>query len=155
MIEETGVVVQVEGRYAWVETQSKSACGHCNVGENCGTSLLGKWFGRKRNRIQVCNHLDLQQGDFAVVGISNEMLIKASFLVYILPLMLMVTIATVFSQMQGTNAVVISGSLSGFLAGLFLVKRLSQYMSAGVVKLVRKAPPQNTIPLEIYTTERG
>lgn len=155
MIEETGIVVALEGEHAWLETQAKSACGHCSVGKSCGTSLLARWFGSKRNSIQVVNHLGLQQGDTAVIGVSNELLIKSAFMVYMLPLIMMIMTATVISAMGANNAMVATSSLLGLLAGFLTMRWLNQNTDVGTVTLVRKVSPINSIPLETNITERG
>jgi sigma-E factor negative regulatory protein RseC len=155
MIEESGVVVAVEGEYAWVETQAKSACGHCDVGGSCGTSVLAKIFANKRNRVQVQNHLGLQQGDGAVIGISDEMLTRAALMAYMLPLVFMLVVAMMVSGMGANNAIVALSSGLGLLGGLLLMRWLNQYIGKGTVSLVRRAMPVNCIPLEIDMTERG
>ena len=155
MIEESGVVVAVEGEFVWVETQAKSACGHCNVGSSCGTSVLAKVFANKRNRVQVLNHLGLQEGDGAVIGISDEMVTRAAFMAYMLPLVFMLVISMMVSGMGANNGVVALSSLLGLMGGLFLMRWLNQYIGKGTVSLVRRVLPGNYIPVEINITERG
>lgn len=159
MVEERGVVIAIEGQLALLETQPKSACSHCNVGNDggssCGTSVLAKWFGNKRNRIQVNNHLDLQQGDIAVIGISNEMLVMSAFMVYLLPLISMILASAAISSSGGGNVLVAVGSLLGLLVGLLTLRWVTRFTNPGAVTLVRKESANNYIPVEIDITRRG
>lgn len=126
MLEETGLVTAVDGEFAWVETQPKSACGHCNVSNSCGTSVLAKWFSPRKNQIRVFNHLDLQPGMTAVVGVADDVLIKAAFMAYILPLLVMISFAIAGSISGMNNTFVVISSLVGLVAGLWFVSFLNK-----------------------------
>lgn len=158
MLEETGIVVTVEGNHAWIETQAKSACGHCQVGSNCGTSLLAQWFDKKgfankRNRVLVTNHLNLKQGEHAVVGISDDMLIKAAFMAYMLPLFSMLIFAMLSSGLGASNFFVALGSLLGLVIGLMSIRLLNRSAGKATVSLVRRAARENHIPIESLFTD--
>jgi len=121
MLEETGLVTAVDGEFAWVETQAKSACGHCNVSNNCGTSVLAKWFSPRKNQVRVLNHLNLQPGVTAVVGVADDVLIKAAFIAYMIPLLAMISFAIAGSISGMNNIFVVVSSLMGLMAGLWFV----------------------------------
>lgn len=89
MIEETGRVVAVEGEFAWVETQRQTTCGACAANKGCGTAVLGKVLGLKRNRLRVVNQLHLNAGDAVVLGIEERALVRGSLAVYTAPLVAM------------------------------------------------------------------
>ena len=72
LLEETGKVIAVNGAYAVIEMQQRSACGHCNQGDQCGTSMVAGLFSARRQRLHLMNHLALSVGDTAVVGISEQ-----------------------------------------------------------------------------------
>jgi sigma-E factor negative regulatory protein RseC len=155
MVEEHGIVVAVDGDSAWVETQPKSACGHCNVGSSCGTSLLAKWFARKRNRVQVKNQLGLQPGDGAVVGINEQVLTKAAFMAYMMPLLCMIVLAMAASGLGVKDASVALCSLLGLGLGLVLMKVLNGRVGSEGVNLIRRAPQEKLIELDNDFIERG
>jgi sigma-E factor negative regulatory protein RseC len=155
MVEEHGIVVALDGDCAWVETQPKSTCGHCNVGNSCGTSLLAKWFARKRNRIQVKNELGLQPGDGAVVGINEQMLTKAAFMAYMIPMLCMVAMAMVASGLGAKDASVALCSLLGLGLGLVSMKVLNGRAGSEGVNLIRRAPQEKLIQLDSDFIERG
>jgi sigma-E factor negative regulatory protein RseC len=125
MLEETGVVTAVDGEFAWVETQPKSACGHCTVSNGCGTSVLAKWYSPKKNQVRVVNHLNLQPGAAAVLGVANDVLIKAAFIAYMLPLLAMISFAIVGSVSGMNNIFVVISSLLGLMTGLWFARWLN------------------------------
>lgn len=125
MLEETGVVSAVDGEFAWVETQPKSACGHCTVSNGCGTSVLAKWFSPKKNQVRVVNHLNLQPGAVAVLGVPDDVLIKAAFIAYMLPLLAMISFAIAGSVSGMNNIFVVISSLLGLMTGLWFARWLN------------------------------
>jgi sigma-E factor negative regulatory protein RseC len=125
MLEETGVVTAVDGEFAWVETQPKSACGHCTVSNGCGTSVLAKWYSPKKNQVRVVNHLNLQPGAAAVLGVADDVLIKAAFIAYMLPLLAMISFAIVGSVSGMNNIFVVISSLLGLMTGLWFARWLN------------------------------
>ena len=125
MLEETGRVTAVDGELAWVETQAKSACGHCNVSNSCGTSVLAKWFSPSKNQVRVLNHLNLQPGVTAVVGVPDDVFIKAAFITYMLPLLAMISFAVAGSLSGMNNTFVVISSLMGLMTGLWFVSFLN------------------------------
>jgi sigma-E factor negative regulatory protein RseC len=90
MIEEIGIVSQInrqkDRQTIWVETQIKTTCGSCEAQSNCGTSTIAKAFAPKHE--QLCFDYDhpISIGQKVKLGIPEESLLTASFLVYLLPL---------------------------------------------------------------------
>ncbi len=93
MIQESGVVIKVDGLSAWVETQRKSACDTCSANKACGNAVLNKVMGRKRNVVQVESIQGLLVGDRVVMGMHESALVKGSLAIYIVPLLLMLALA--------------------------------------------------------------
>lgn len=121
MIEETATVVRVEGRDAWVSVQTRSACGHCGASSHCGTAMVAQLFGEKENLLQLPDTLGVAPGDQVVIGVSNALLLKASMLAYIAPLLGFIA-AVVLGQGigMGEEASGLFG-LAGLGLGLWLV----------------------------------
>ena len=90
MIEETGLIVEIDEQYAWVEAASSSSCSHCSANQACGTASLQKWFKRKPNRLRVVNNQDVKPGERVVIGIPEQALVKGSFMIYMLPLLFLI-----------------------------------------------------------------
>jgi len=90
MIEEQAIVVKADDQFAWVETSSSGACGHCAARNGCGTASLQRWLNRHPNRLQVENNCAVNTGDQVIVGIPEHALLKGSFLIYMLPLLTLI-----------------------------------------------------------------
>lgn len=124
MLEETATVVSSSSQGLWVETQARSSCSSCSS-TTCTTSVVSKLFGMRRNRFFVASNMDLAPGQSVVIGISDEVLVKASLLAYLGPLVTMIGAASVAGLaglgegLQGLAAV--SGLGLGFLG----LKRLA------------------------------
>jgi sigma-E factor negative regulatory protein RseC len=88
MIEETATVVAVEGDYVWVETQVKTTCNSCKASESCPSSTIAKAFSPKPEHIHLQVPCSLVVGQQVKIGISENALLHASTMVYILPLVL-------------------------------------------------------------------
>ena len=124
MIEETVTITSTEGDMAVVEAQRKSTCGGCSVQSGCGTSLLAKAFGGKRNCFEVKNPIGAVRGEQVVIGIPESSLPKASFLFYLVPILLLLSgsiIAQTLAEKLGVTfmePMTIFGGLLGLLTGL-------------------------------------
>ena len=57
MIEEQGQIVDVQGEFAWIESERTSTCGSCAVRKGCGTSAIAKVLGQRRVRLRVLNRI--------------------------------------------------------------------------------------------------
>lgn len=93
MIEETAQVVLVDENGTWVETRRKSSCGQCSVNAACGTSLLSSLLGNRASRIRVINKLGARTGDEVLLGMDESSMLKAAFVTYMQPLLLMLIAA--------------------------------------------------------------
>lgn len=124
MIEETAIVLNSDGDRAQVETQRKTTCGACAATNTCGTSVLSKWLGRKRTVLTVSNPIGAKAGERVVLGFPETSLPKASFLLYILPLLSLLVGAlsgewfAAQMNLNSTEPVAIICGLLGLLAGL-------------------------------------
>lgn len=91
MIEEQARVVAIEGDDIWIETQRRSACGQCAANKGCGTAVLGRVLGVKRNIVRILNPSDTKVsiGDEIIVGIQEQALVRGSLAIYIVPLLML------------------------------------------------------------------
>ena len=132
MIEEQATVVGCEGEYVWVQSQRKSSCASCSVKGGCGTRVLAKVLGTKVSQIKCLNSKQLRIGDQVIIGIDENALLSGSFLVYLLPLLLMLVfggLAVAFSQLFITglrDLFAIAGSAAGLITGLVYAKKITQ-----------------------------
>jgi sigma-E factor negative regulatory protein RseC len=99
MIEEIGVISAIEQhnsqQVVLVETQIKSTCGSCEAQSNCGTGAIAKVFANKRETLRFRLNEMVEVGQKVSLGIPEENLLKASAIVYCLPLLTLVLSAIV------------------------------------------------------------
>ena len=121
MIHETGTVVSVKGREAWVQTIRESACQSCSARHGCGQKTLAQLTGGQARQIRVANTLNAQPGDQVTVAIHESALLRASLLVYALPLVLMV-LATIMAAglLPGRDGPAVVAALAGLVGGLLI-----------------------------------
>lgn len=87
MIEENAVVAKIENGQVWVESKQGSGCSGCQQKASCSTSALSKLV--KKRSVAVDSAFKLNVGDEVVVGIEEGILLRASLMLYLLPLIFM------------------------------------------------------------------
>jgi sigma-E factor negative regulatory protein RseC len=132
MMTETAQVIETEGDYAWVETQRKTTCGSCAVQKGCGTSVLAKVLGNRTSRIRVINSIGASTGEMVVIGVEDGMLVRTSFAVYAMPLILLLLggvgggMLADALQWQSREAATAVGGVLGLLLGFLWLRRYTR-----------------------------
>lgn len=151
MLEETGTVMAVKHGQVLVETSARSACSHC-TSQGCTTAVLGRLFGVRRNRVRLANTLHAQIGDRVVIGVPDDVLVRASLLVYLAPLAsMMLAVAAADGAGLGLGAQ-IGAAAAGLAGGLLLVGRVGESNMSRRryrMRLLRKVPPIAVGALEL------
>lgn len=94
MIEEIGVITAVDDDHIWVETQIKTTCGGCQLNNDCGTGALAKAFTPKSEQLVLRCQQAAKVGQLVKLGIPENNLLRASAMVYMFPLMVMIAAAS-------------------------------------------------------------
>lgn len=155
MIKELATITSVDGDYAWVQTQRESACESCSAQKGCGTSAIGKVVGKQYTQVRVINSCAAKVGDLVKVALPEDMLLKSSLAVYLVPLMLMM-IGGVLGDAYGTQEqwMAVLGSLVGLSIGVVWLKLYAALMAKNtrfqptVEQIVQSADSNKTT---IYT----
>jgi len=145
MIEELAVVVKIENHQVWVESGQNSACGGCRQKASCTTNALGSVL--KKKSVPVDSDMQLKTGDEVMVAIDETLLLRASLLLYVVPLIALFTGAGIADWVLADDALYadlwIAGSaLLGFLLSLWLINQaqslliLNYYARPIVVKKI-------------------
>jgi len=124
LLEEKGKVIAVEGSYALIETQPRSACGHCNVGDSCGASVLAGLFSKRRNTVRLKNNLNLEVGETVIIGIHESVLLTTAIMAYMLPIILMIVFAVISNFSGYGDAVSFVSSMLGLFSGMHISNRI-------------------------------
>jgi sigma-E factor negative regulatory protein RseC len=125
---ETAHVVAVEADSVWVETISRSTCGSCAAQSGCGHSLLNRIAAGRRNYIRAFSGplaaIDCSVDDHVRICIPEQVIVKGSLLVYMVPLILMLAGAALVSSLSATSTDMLTlvGAVLGFSVGVALVR---------------------------------
>lgn len=127
MATEEGLVIKMGAPgsgTAWVKTTRTSACESCSSRHVCQTD-----GGGKEMEVEARNSVDARVGDRIVLSIQTSSLLKATFLLYVFPILAMIAGAWIGQSVAVSRAMNPSGLsvLFGFLFfGLaFIVIRLT------------------------------
>jgi len=119
MIEEKAIVTGVVGDLAIIQMQRQSTCSHCELSKGCGTGALGRLLGRRNKPLTISNKFNLKPGDRVVLGMPGKAILKASLLIYGLPLLGMMAGGLLAQWLIGkSETVTIILATTGFAAGL-------------------------------------
>lgn len=126
MIEEIATVVAVHSHGVEVSCFSKSACGQCRQNSTCGTGLVSQALPGRDHRFVIATGLVLQPGQQVRIGIPEHSLITGALLIYLLPLLFLLT-AGILTGLAGlSEGATIVGAFAGGGAGFWLASRLAR-----------------------------
>lgn len=129
MATEEGVVVRRDESGTWVKTVRTGACESCSSRGACHT--MG---GGKEMEVSVVNLLGAKAGDRVVLKMDTSPLLKATFLIYLVPVLMLLAGAAagqLLAKAAGSDSSVPS-ALLGFgalAAGLFIVRTAGRRLS--------------------------
>lgn len=104
---------------AEVEVEQAPSCARCASGKGCGAGLLA---GDRRRRVhaQVANGMEIRAGDEVRIELAPRNLLRASWLVYGLPLTGAVTTAAMAYLLQFGDLGAAIAAIFGVVAGMRL-----------------------------------
>ena len=113
-------VTSLSNGMATVTVSRLVACARCAAGKGCGAGLLGGNPAPAEIQVQVPESMTLRVGDQVTLELSPDSLLKASFLVYGLPLLGVVVILIIGWLVAGplNDVTAIALAIVGLLAGL-------------------------------------
>ena len=123
---EKGIVVDMGaagGRTAWVETVASSACESCSSRESCHAGP-----GKSTRKVEAINEVGAKIGDHIQLSMDSASLLKASFLLYLFPILCMLagglTAQAIFSRFFQDPSYIAAGTAFLFLGVALLVVRI-------------------------------
>ena len=126
MICETGRIIAMEGEWVWIETQQMSACHSCAAKAGCGQHLLSNVFPSKRQHLKLSTRTfadTVQLYDNVELAIPEQSIVKGAFLLYGLPLlMLLLGTVAASSFFPANDAMAGLGAFIGFSAAVLIVR---------------------------------
>ena len=91
MIEETAIVTRIDNGRVWIKSRQSGACGGCMQKASCGTAALTNLLPKREFAVDLDCAMRLQIGDQVRVAIDDSHLLFGSLLLYLLPLLVMLT----------------------------------------------------------------
>ncbi len=162
MIEERGRVLSVEEDAVWVETLRRSACDSCQARNGCGQSVLQRLgLGARSGFIRVLNQqaeYPCRVGDEVVIGIPENAVLHGSFMVYLVPLLMLFAGALLVQYMGASEAMVILAGFSGMGGGFAAVywhgRRLGRH-SAFVPRVLGRVQQDSNVLVAIQERSKS
>ncbi len=125
---ETGRIVAVDAESLWVETIRQSTCGTCSAQKGCGHGLLNRIRDGQRGLVRVLpgafSLAECRVNDEVSISLPDEVILRGSLIVYMLPLVTMLGGAAAGSQWLPWSAdmAALAGAAAGFAGGIALVR---------------------------------
>jgi len=85
MATEQGIVIKTDFRTAWVKTIKSANCAGCSAKGSCHTKGAGEEM-----EVKAINEAGARQGDRIVLSFETSSLLKATFLLYVFPILLLI-----------------------------------------------------------------
>lgn len=157
MLIETGRVVAVEPESLWVETIRQSTCGSCAARQGCGHGLLNRIADGRSGYVRVLrgdsNSPQCAVDDQVRISIPEQVILRGSVVVYMLPLFCMLAGAALFAYLlpAGPEALSVLGAGLGLVVGFGLVRwhawrhRHDRSLQPSLLEVV----PRSAIPVEL------
>ncbi len=131
MIKEQATVTGIEGSWALIQMQRASVCSHCELNSGCGMGAIGRLLGRRSKPVMIANEHQLKAGDEITLGLPEGAFLKASLLIYGLPLLALMVGGLLASWIIGESELFVFGfALVGFIAGLHISAKIAHNQSS-------------------------
>ena len=131
MLSESALVTRRDGNRVELELQRSSACDHCELSQGCGTGALGRLLGRRSRPLVIETDKDCEPGDRVLLELPESALVRASLLLYGLPLFGLVFGGLLAALLALAEWLVVGIALVGLFAGFKLAARMTQRLEQG------------------------
>jgi sigma-E factor negative regulatory protein RseC len=122
MATEKGIVTKIESGTAWVRTLPSEACAGCSSCGTCNTQ-------RQDAEVEVINDVGARIGDRILIDIKTSAFLKATFLLYVFPIIGLTAGAMLGVQVADYYAYDASACSAAFAFGAF-------FLTVAVVRIV-------------------
>ncbi|WP_290647708.1 SoxR reducing system RseC family protein [Aquisalimonas sp.] len=123
MIETQAEVIDCRNGWARLRVQRQTACGRCHLQSGCGVGVLARVLPGAAWEVALASATPLAPGQRVRIGVSEQGLVSAAALVYLLPLVMLLGGAALASPWG--DAATIPAALVGLVAGLAVARRLA------------------------------
>ncbi|MGD9365362.1 MAG: SoxR reducing system RseC family protein [Desulfobacteraceae bacterium] len=152
MATEQGIVVQVglnDRNIALVKTVQSSACEACSARHQCNPGDRGK-----EREVEAINSVNAKVGDLIQISMDTSALLKATFLLYVFPIICML-IGSFAGHVIGNNMnvgasmVSVLCGIASFVAAMLIVRyraghmALKQKYQPKITRIISRAKPED------------
>ncbi len=144
MIENLAVVVEKHGDCVRLSTASPTGCARCDAGEGCGGGVFGKLIASRLRGLELRDpQLNLQTGQFVMLGLEEGVFLRATILTYFFPLLLLLIGAGLLRSLGAADAGVALAGVTGLILGMSLVPLIRRRLvdPSLVPTVLRRAGP--------------
>lgn len=120
-----GVVLRVEGRFAWVDVSVSQGCGRCNEPGGCGGVNIARPLGASSQAVRVANEIGVQPGEQVGVLIDDGVPLRAALVAYAFPVLGLLVGAILGAAVASPGSVDLSAGV-GAVAGGFVAVLLGR-----------------------------
>ena len=131
MATEQGVVLRTDSEAAWVKTTRSSACEGCTARKSCHT--IGD---SQDTEVKAINLAGAREGDRIVLSFENKSLLKATFLIYVFPIILLL-VGALIGQMLAA-LIELNSSIPSVVMGFTFFFTAMVIMKARANKMAEK-----------------
>ena len=131
MLTESALVIRRDGNWVELELQRSSACDHCELNQGCGTGALGRLLGRRSRPLVIETDKDCEPGDRVLLELPESALVRASLLLYGLPLFGLVFGGLLAALLGLAEWLVVGIALLGLFAGIKFAARTTRRLEQG------------------------
>lgn len=110
MLEQQALVIRTDGQKVFIQSLQGSACGHCLQRQSCATTHYAGLLPDRE--MALSSPLPLQAGDRVIVGILENQLLRASLIMYLLPLVILLGVVGLSGADDQTAAPLAVATLS-------------------------------------------
>jgi sigma-E factor negative regulatory protein RseC len=125
-MQESAIVVALEANSVWVETRRQGSCDNCAANKGCGQGMIARVLPGREHYIRALVDPEQRQqlaiGDQVEIEVPDEMVLKASLIVYLLPLSALLLGMFAGNWLAPGEPSAIAGGVLGLLAGAVLVR---------------------------------
>lgn len=130
MLKQTGhVIARHDDDSYWVELDAGDSCGGCSAKAGCGQRLFVRKSAEKYRRFLIRSELPLETGEAVTIEMDESAVLKASLLVYGLPLLALLVCLMVTAALGLSDVQVAAFTLLGLILAALSVKTLSSRLS--------------------------
>lgn len=129
MATEQGIVLRTGSESAWVKTNRSSACEGCTARGSCHT--MG---GGQEMEVKALNSAGARVGDRIVLSFETSSLLKATFLIYVFPIIFLIAGAALGQMLAphlgfSPSALSVLLGFTFFFSALFIIKARANKMA--------------------------